>query len=333
VDFDEDKGFAIISSNKKLPPVFAIIERGTYSKALQSGNAGFKSFIESAQTLSSGNGPDIPVIPGPVERIEFKFVNDTIIDNCPRKINAIWGQFGIFGTQCPNGCVGCGPLAVGEILSWGVKPDEFQITYTPRSKILGNLNWDDIITHNNFNESCNNINHPEHATCAMILREIGFKCGATYENGQTGTSLPEIRAYLSSFPTLTIGDVKDYKNIEESAYYYNLKRGVVVRTGTNSFNMGHVWIEDGYRYYEVSEWYYEKKESATSWTLISYQRKNELYVHINWGWNGDGNGYFLFGITNPTKIDDVDKDPENSGNILGLGYSNNKYFVVTSTLY
>lgn len=46
--------------------------------------------------------------------------------------------------------------------------------------------------------------------------------------------------------------------------------------------------------------------NALEWTELRRWTENHYYHHINWGWNGDNNGYFLrnvFDITLPQELD------------------------------
>ena len=55
---------------------------------------------------------------------------------------------------------------------------------------------------------------------------------------------------------------------------------------------GHAWVVDGYIDY------------VTGW-----RSEEHLYLHCNWGWNGNCNGYFLDGVfntdTSPSYEDNV----------------------------
>lgn len=61
---------------------------------------------------------------------------------------------------------------------------------------------------------------------------------------------------------------------------------------------GHAWVLDEYKDYM---YYYCKSElaEAGSYTPIITQQtlvSEEHVFHVNWGWNGDCNGYFSLGV-------------------------------------
>ncbi|MBR6042179.1 MAG: C10 family peptidase [Paludibacteraceae bacterium] len=55
---------------------------------------------------------------------------------------------------------------------------------------------------------------------------------------------------------------------------------ILINAYTND-NIGHVWIIDGYETYAVT---------------VNNQKTYSTYLHNNWGWDGDCNGYFYSGV-------------------------------------
>ena len=102
---------------------------------------------------------------------------------------------------------------------------------------------------------------------------------------------------------------------------------LIYMRGSNEQNEGHAFVIDGCHYMTVH--YYEAMQNEDGlWQIINDAgTKHFDYNHVNWGWNGDGNGYYLasvFDARNPYTLDG--HSPSGSED---LNYSyNNKYFTV-----
>ena len=64
---------------------------------------------------------------------------------------------------------------------------------------------------------------------------------------------------------------------------------------------GHAWVADGYYYISEFHTYY----SADDLSVAGNYTKVTYYLHMNWGWDGEGtssysSGYFLSNVLNPT---------------------------------
>jgi hypothetical protein len=81
---------------------------------------------------------------------------------------------------------------------------------------------------------------------------------------------------------------------------------------------GHTWVVDGYRF--ISMFMVDKKTGA----IVKALNSSPHYAHVNWGWNGSGNGYYLsnvFDTDNPLMLD------------LGCSSTSNGYYSVDVRYY
>lgn len=71
---------------------------------------------------------------------------------------------------------------------------------------------------------------------------------------------------------------------------------------------GHAWIVDGTWVIDMTVNYYDIGEDYNNpgYQLVSSNRTKNKYFHINWGWGGNSNGYFLLGIFDTSKADEYD---------------------------
>ena len=89
-------------------------------------------------------------------------------------------------------------------------------------------------------------------------------------------------------------------------------RHPIVMTGIRNDSIGHMWVVDGYLKMTITEYLYAGIGQTGPTT---YQ---EIYNHVNWGWDGRSNGYFLSNIFNVGNIYRPDPNvwgPTNTSNI------------------
>ena len=62
---------------------------------------------------------------------------------------------------------------------------------------------------------------------------------------------------------------------------------------------GHAWIADGYISYVIQTQHYTRRSDMAyidpddGWVLQSTHNQPYKYIHMNWGWDGKCNGYYI----------------------------------------
>jgi len=83
------------------------------------------------------------------------------------------------------------------------------------------------------------------------------------------------------------------QNPSSLVIYTNLlnSQPVLISATEKSKKTGHMWVIDGYAdgVYYIEYYNYNTGESAR-------KEKTLPLVHCNWGWGGQGNGYYLFNV-------------------------------------
>ena len=126
------------------------------------------------------------------------------------------------------------------------------------------------------------------------MRDIGCVAGTEYLSNSSGTNpncLPEVLEHYG-YRCDSSGCVP--ANI--SCIKASINNGCpVFMFGYLSGNGGHGWVADGYKdiiYYQDK---YEKAYGNGDYVLTQHTITNESHcLHINWGWDGNCNGYFNF---------------------------------------
>lgn len=328
-NYSDNSGFAVVSSNKNTEGLLALIEEGSYDPAGNNNNAGFNIYMNLAENYVATAGwelidPSIPVIK------EYKEVIDTV-DNCnvEPKISVRWGQRDPEGLFAPNKVAGCSNTATAQIMSYFSYPTTLAITYSNTDINSLNLDWDAIRLHNTRHEysSCNATDYA-HDAIGNLHRQIGHLSNSSYYNDVTGTSPDNARnAFINLGYTVT-----NYINYSGNSLKSILDQNkVIYMCGySNSHESGHAWVVDGYTSYNVRCTTYTRTVNSELWDILDQTEDYHEYIHINWGWYGNCNGYFFAGVFETDEAEEYDNTANAYLNSIhhDFGYDV-KYFSVT----
>lgn len=347
VDYQNNGGFALISANKIVEPVLAVVENGSFEDFENSSNASYQYVLNQAIAYSRpnpiGNNGDGPLKPIPIPR-------DTVITETRHYplVSVAWNQKWPEGMYCPNYIAGCGPIAVAHLCSAYELPQKIAYSYEGRdndgelidwkmikkhkksegSSVLANdANYsnDHIVTHL---ENCN-LSLIGHRTIGRFVRQIGELSKANYRTSGTSTYLSELK---SSINFLTGKDPISY-SYSASELFNSLKENpkrLALMTGAGltadgSEIAGHAWIADGIWQVKmvISELMPAPNGSVDSTPTLIQKTYTTDYIHYNWGWGGNCNGYFLTKILDPNRGSSYDyKGEQNEAGINSI----EKYF-------
>lgn len=188
------------------------------------------------------------------------------------------------GTQV-RGVVGCVPLAVGQILAKHRKPQSIN-GYS--------LNWDKMLA----GPTISDLDSVGANYVARLLCELGTEkyCDVRYK--LNGTWAYDSDA-LKALKVLGYADAKSTTSMAEAVLSVK-SHGPVYMRATDARYSGHAWIMDGTK---------AIKETLCEVFPQSNRRIDRLYTtinyaHMNWGWGGDGDGYFVYSsIPNQLKFE------------------------------
>lgn len=268
VNLKDKQGFVIVSAVKSKSGVLAYVEEGNMDPSDEIDNPGFELFVNSAcQYLSQ------PQRLSPMEPHYFPPL--ILLKN--KLLITKWKQRSPFNDDCPliNGIhalAGCGPIATAQVVAYYKTPSSYNGT---------TYNWDSIYVDNQPTTQVGR------EGVAHFVHSIGILENANY--GLTGTSVT----------TSSIGDCLDYLGLSYSfdSYLYSRVRGSVLNDkpviiiGSSADNTSaHAWVLDGI--YEYTETIIETLGDGT---ILTIPRETD-YVHCNWGWGGECDGYYYSGV-------------------------------------
>lgn len=320
-NYDNNAGFAVVSANRATEGLIAVTEQGNYI-AGEEENGGFNLYMDMAKTYVE-NETRASIV-GPVEITQYRTEETIDTLTVGPYLNVRWGQDWPYNLSCPTISgqrtkAGCVATAIAQIMTYYQHPNSFTVTYAPvvYEQTLG---WNYILDHK-YTEDSNDENCTQcsasgsHPLIASLIRQIGEHVQMEYDVDASGCD-SEMFA-RSAFQTFgySCGNYQTYSSgVVKSSL---MKRQLVYMRGGISSNEGHAWVIDGYRRITKVIKEYIKPKGSPVWEELSSTTTETYYNHINWGWDGDSNGYFSVNVFNTA----IPKDLDPEVNLSGTNYN------------
>lgn len=333
LETQEGEGYALVTNYPVGPKVFAYVPKGnlkmdtiknkvlaSYIKNIQQKQEFDESKFKLRKSLTRKYFPELPpeldsiVVDSVVQDTIFRtFYYDAFGYNTLMKfiVPVTWGQGYPYNKDVPYQCgsgkapVGCVAVAIAQIMAYHKYPSSYNwdlLTQTPT--ISGTLKSD---------ESRRN-------EVARLMADIGRKvemnygCSGSSSNiekakvalGQYGYYTSKISNVITSFSKKPWMAMDVYENPDY--LFYN---PMYIR-GSNTAGEGHAFIADAKSEFMETTW-------AIRCTIVNGEYVNgelidlgfpmadlfdiPLLVHINWGWDGYSNGWYLY-----NHLDEIDSD-------------------------
>lgn len=297
-NFSENSGFSAISANKSQFPIVAITENGHFDLKHLTGippvDSFFELYIKKLENASIATKAAPPGI--------ITLTNIVYSDSVGPFINVNWGQTGIYGMFCPNLISGCMATAIAQIMSYHKHPTSFISTvimgeeYTNGEMV--SLDWNNINTHINSHSNIQSCT-PSHKQIAALMRETGDLVQMDYSSPTSSSAIGSKAEDAFEYFGYAFDN---YSFAYTPSIILSLKEnGPVFMSGVDSNAGGHAWVADGYVEYVTTIDSYENGE-----LIGSFPKDDRHVLHINWGWDGDCNGYFHFGNYDTGNADTYD---------------------------
>lgn len=311
-NFADSQGFSIIAADPSVKPILAVTESGHYVAGEPTGNEAFDEYMNGLiERLSyQSRSPEL--------YYWYDYVMDGEVVN--RNVGVKWGQDDIYGQYCPNGLSGCVATAMAQIMAYHGAPSSFYATTSMggdfSSGELVSLYWPGIKIHtmsHTDTRSCNSY----HNNIGALLREIGSQVDMSYDYNESTASIDDVPDGFSYFGYITSSPVTFNANTAKTAI--KSFGPIYMRGGLAPNGGGHAWVVDGYSDYKYYYCRFERAEGDGNPPVITQQTlvSEEHAFHINWGWDGDCNGYFDIGVFD---VDEADLY-EVSHNHTGLNFA------------
>lgn len=291
-NFADNSGFSLIDAQNGYEPIIGVAESGHFTPGQPTGVEGFDIYIDGLRERMTSRG-------GPISQIWYEYV--MVGDSVDRNVGVKWGQGGIYGQYCANNLSGCAPTAIAQIMAYHQNPTSFNASVNMGSDFISgqtvSLNWDEMKTHvvSHYDSlSCN----PYHKYIGALMRDIGSVANTSYNIGGSSST------YTSNVPSaiqhygFNTSSVSPVSIISLTGCLYSF--GPVYMDGIRTDGTtthGHAWVADGYKDYAYYRDKYSLEIVGPGPVLVEHVLLRESHVlHINWGWDGDCDGFFNFNV-------------------------------------
>ncbi len=276
VNFEDNKGFALVAADKRIGDVIALIDAGHLTPDENIENPGFRIYLDLLQSYCSRKTREKTVTTR-TRSGESGYGEWEEIGRVNRFVLTGWYQTTPFNDQCPtiNGqhCLaGCGAIAAAQIMAYHRMPLSHNDYY---------FLWDDIDPTADVPSTS-----AGRESAATLVHKIGVQQDMNYGLNGSGTTF---QCIVNSFEDM--GYQYDISSTSYDIYdiIYELDNHYpILITAFDLYAGGHAWVLDGYLLY-AREIY-----GSTSTDPYEYQD----YLHCNWGWGGSQNGFFLSPVFN-----------------------------------
>lgn len=321
-NFEDEEGFAMMSTDKRQPSLIALANKGNLNEGDSIENPGLKLFIEYAVTPIDPETPETPIF-DPFEPTtpfgkKYEWTNEITHVNgmCSTK----WGQNLPYNKYTPvingfNSPTGCVATSMSQLMAYYEYPQSYN-GYT--------FDWTEI--KKTFSPISYSISGADQL--ARLMQQLGLpsNLNMNYTETGSGASPYNISKTFKAFGYTSGGTLKAY-NIEDVVQ--EVKSNHPLLAGGESKDGGHSWLIHGLLkrtytvYYGTIRGEYEKDYS-----------KDYYYVLCNWGWDGFADGYYLSDAFN-TKSGPTFNENSTSDNLIestgGKGsYNFNKNITIVS---
>ncbi|MBO5351338.1 MAG: C10 family peptidase [Alistipes sp.] len=318
VNFADSAGFALIDADTmSARPLFAVTEKGNYTPG-EVTNTGFDDYIMLLEN-QLGNSPRIPIDTTNVGIMYSEVVEGPELIVGPL-LEVEWGQDSPYNMFCYDEVTdlksvsGCVPTAIAQIMAYHEYPSVLQLTHPYKGDLNSLvLDWGQIKYHEKNGTSIYGCWCADHTHLQHLMREIGERVQTTYYNRtdpNEGTRLEGATNETTIIPGIVdLGyDVPStFVSYSRNVVVAELNAACPVYCQGIDFGQekGHAWVIDGYHYQsrvlrtyqEIPGMVFPKLIREEDWGTIDM-------LHINWGWDGNANGYYQSGTFNGT-FDDV----------------------------
>lgn len=277
VNFEDSCGYALVSADALVPGVAAYIEKGNLSPDQEIDNPGFKSFLEGygkyicdsirsiSDSLRHHEGTlmfmDTAHVTGPEPYTPYR-----LIYYVAPLLTTEWGQDIPYNLYCPGyKLAGCVAIAIAQITAFYRYPTSYNNHV---------YEWDKMLQASKINNHIDSIRYSA-ANLVYDIAELVF----------TSYGYDVSTAYFSNVPHCW--DALGYHydelfDVDFGTIKTDISNGnpVFMRGRVPGENIGHAWVVDGV---------------AVKRHYLANLHPDRQYIHCNWGWNGDCNGYFILG--------------------------------------
>ena len=344
-NFKDNQGYAVLSADTRLPvDIYAITEYGnvTEDDIYADDSVGFSparmvylaasGHIPAVDTTNKDividNGGEIPDNDPMPDHPDGEWVITELgpwYDNIsyPKMVLTQWGQNSPYNDLTGALYAGCTVVAVAQMMTYNCYPQSIDGVNIP----FDVLRQMETVSSNSIYAD----------SVAILYRDIYQDCGAK-DYGENGSLLwpKDVVPYLEKLGYTNVELHKNSSSFELDIVSHSIMDGYpVIVSALNSDTglweaitgnaNGHTWLIDGY----IKQNRVGRKVGEETGKYYGNNFESREFVHCNWGWDGDHDGYFYPGIfskNNPAPYNESQQQSQGGDNY------NNFYRIITYSL-
>lgn len=277
------KGFVIVAGDDRINPVLGYSDSGSIDAANMPN--GLKSWLTAVADYA-GSLPerdDAAIMPAEASPVVEPLVKTQ------------WYQLEPYNNMAPvSGCfTGCGATAMAQIMNYHKWPDKgmgkvsynsFAKLYSGSTDIAGDLttdlststyDWGNMLATYTKTDGNANWNETQANAVALLMKDCGYAAYMQYSTLESSTYDIDAATALSEHFGYDTKVHPHFGQYDSDKWFQAMKQEFdngfpVMITGQNSVlgGGGHAFVADGY--------------------------DSNNFIHINWGWNGEADGYYNY---------------------------------------
>ncbi len=268
-------GFAVVAGNDVAAPLIGFSDQGSFDPNNIPPNmadmlAGYQRQINYA--IANGLQPRGAINAATDPKEEVSMICKTTWDQdapywnlCPTK----------YGSKCYTGCVATAMAQVMKVYDWPKTGKGTGIGSYSSKSLAHTYDWTNML-----NSYSGNYTSTQGSAVAQLMVDCGYSVDMSYSTQGSGANTDEVpNAFVDNFSYDRAIDYIHREQYSETEWndlmYHQIKNGWPILYGgfASDGSGGHQFIADGY--------------------------KKGGYYHINWGWSGMSDGFFLLSVLDP----------------------------------
>lgn len=297
VNGDLGKGYVLLSGNRHIPPVVSYSPNNNLNENDLREDSELWGALKRYNRRKQDNEPLDFVFIGSAEEFEehlkefFRWENELVV---APMLNTEWGQQYPYNIQTPmiegkRCATGCSTTAIAQVLNYYKFPNR-----------IGNYNvdWDAISNKEKVGEAAFD------QAVSGLFYNVGRTLGVSWGVNQTSVDMSSIYPYLDWLGYDCEGNVSFDHNLVQKSLLHSypvMAMGAGEYIPGYGYRKGHIWVIDGWqKWWQYAQYLSPKHRNP--------KRREHNYYHINWGWDGQRNGYFVAGVFDTEAADQPDHE-------------------------
>ena len=316
----QDQGFVMVSGDDRTPAILGYAESGQYNQQQLPANvkAWFDGIAEQMAWLDRTEGK--------YERPRLKLERDAV----KPLLKSTWNQGAPYNNMCPidpttseRSVTGCVATALAQVINYHRYPRQTTAAipaYTTSTLSISmpeipvtTIDWDHML--NSYDGTTTTA---QQNAVAQLMLLCGQAVGMDYSSDQSGAEstvlVNALQNYFGYDRTTRVLSRNSYSADEwDDLLYSEMAEGRPVLYSGLSAGGGHEFVIDGY--------------------------KSDGLFHVNWGWGGSCDGYFLISVLNPGSTSGIGASSTSDGfsfeqdAVVGIQHGTNEIVPELLTVY